>query len=102
MPGMPDRKTWWRNLRDGGRDITLRLAGTEYEGRATALEGSTTPSEVAAGLAVYLKAMPRAAQSVGLESTPTPQLADLQRVAPRVVLVRIDLAGDDASAGTTA
>jgi len=37
-PGMPERKTWWRNLRGDGQDITLRVAGREHRGHATALE----------------------------------------------------------------
>ena len=37
-PGIPDRKTWWRNLRGDGQDITLRVAGREHRGHAIALE----------------------------------------------------------------
>jgi F420H(2)-dependent quinone reductase len=92
LPGMPERKTWWRNLRDGGHDVTLRLAGREYQGRATALEGATAPSDVAAGLAVYLDAMPRAARSLGLARDPdADRRSELGAIIPGVVMVRIDL-----------
>lgn len=38
-PGMPERKTWWRNLRGNGADVTIRLAGHEHRGHGTAIEG---------------------------------------------------------------
>jgi deazaflavin-dependent oxidoreductase (nitroreductase family) len=33
--GWPERKVWWRNLRDGGR-VSLRLRGVERTGHAQA------------------------------------------------------------------
>ncbi len=33
--GWPDRKVWWRNLREGGR-VRLLIAGEELEGHAVA------------------------------------------------------------------
>lgn len=33
--GWPERKRWWRNLRDGGR-VDMRIRGQRYEGHARA------------------------------------------------------------------
>jgi deazaflavin-dependent oxidoreductase (nitroreductase family) len=33
--GWPERKRWWRNLRDGGR-VEIRIRGQVYEGNARA------------------------------------------------------------------
>ena len=32
--GWPERKLWWRNLRNGGSRVRLRLAGEDRTGRA--------------------------------------------------------------------
>jgi F420H(2)-dependent quinone reductase len=50
VPGQPDRKIWWRNLRQPTR-VRLRLQGRDLEGTATA---SSDPEAVAAGLRRYL------------------------------------------------
>ena len=43
--GWPERKKWWRNLREPGAPVTLRLKGTDHTGHAVArgdeLEGVT-------------------------------------------------------------
>jgi hypothetical protein len=33
--GWPERKRWWRNLRDGGR-VEMRIRGQRYDGHARA------------------------------------------------------------------
>lgn len=34
--GWPERKRWWRNLRDPGAQVQIRLRGTSQEGHALA------------------------------------------------------------------
>jgi F420H(2)-dependent quinone reductase len=55
VPGQPDRKLWWRNLRQPTR-VRLCLQGRDREGTATA---SSDPEAVAAGLRHYLARYPR-------------------------------------------
>jgi hypothetical protein len=49
--GWPDRKVWWRNLRNGGAPVTLRLRGAERHGRAEVREGE-------GGVAVHVRLDP--------------------------------------------
>ena len=58
VPGQPDRKVWWRNLRQPTQ-VRLRLQGQELEGTATA---SSDPQAVAAGLRRYLARYPKTAK----------------------------------------
>ena len=78
LVGNADRKTWWHNLRRPA-DVDLWLAGEHVRARAVAVPGDAEPDQVAAGLAAYLRAVPRAA------ATP----ADLGTVT----LVRADITG---------
>jgi hypothetical protein len=70
VPGQPDRKVWWRNLRQPTR-VRLRLRGRDLEGTATA---SSDPEAVAAGLRHYLARYPKAARPLGvrLDANGTP------------------------------
>ena len=58
IPGQPDRKVWWRNLRRPS-PVRLRLRGRDLEGTATA---SSDPEAIAAGLHRYLARYPKAAK----------------------------------------
>ena len=62
IPGQPDRKVWWRNLRRPS-PVRLRLRGRDLEGTATA---STDPEAIAAGLHRYLARYPKAAKALGV------------------------------------
>jgi deazaflavin-dependent oxidoreductase (nitroreductase family) len=91
VPGSPDDKVWWHNLRGDGGDVQVRLAGREHQGHAVALEGSASPVEVARGLAAYLRAFPRAWRALGLPSAPASGVEDLSKVSGGIVMVRVDL-----------
>jgi hypothetical protein len=62
----PDRKLWWRNLRQPAR-VRLHLQGRDVEGTATATSDSVA---VAAGLGRYLERYPKAAKPLGSAWTP--------------------------------
>jgi deazaflavin-dependent oxidoreductase (nitroreductase family) len=47
--GWPERKVWWRNLRDGGR-VRMRLRGVERSGHARAHEDERGGVTVLVGL----------------------------------------------------
>ncbi|GAA3167433.1 hypothetical protein GCM10010531_20220 [Blastococcus jejuensis] len=85
LVGAADRKTWWRNLRDGA-DVDLWLAGEHVRARAVAVEGAVAPEEAAAGLTAYLAAVPAAARTLGLARHPPPD--EVARAATRATLVR--------------
>jgi hypothetical protein len=91
VPGVPGRKTWWRNLR-GGAAVELLLAGHDRHGRATVIGASRQP-DFAEGLTVYLRAHPRAGRALGLPRHSSPGLTGTgpQQISDSVVLVRVDL-----------
>jgi hypothetical protein len=91
LPGSPEHKTWWRNLR-GGADVDLVLAGHDIHGRATVIDASRQP-EFAEGLTAYLRAVPQARRAFGLPKHVRPSLADteLRQISDSAVLVRVDL-----------
>jgi deazaflavin-dependent oxidoreductase (nitroreductase family) len=62
VPSQPDRKVWWRNLRQPTL-VRLRLQGRDLEGTATA---SSDPEAVGAGLRRYLARYPKAARPLGV------------------------------------
>lgn len=91
LPGSPEHKTWWRNLR-GGADVDLVLAGHDIHGHATVIDASRQP-EFAEGLTVYLRAVPQARRAFGLPKHASPSACDteLRQVSDSAVLVRVDL-----------
>jgi len=66
IPGQPDRKIWWRNLRQP-TPVQLRLQGRDLNGTATA---SSDPEAIAAGLRRYLARYPKAATPLGVRLEP--------------------------------
>ena len=67
VPGAPERRTWWRNLR-GGAAVDLVLAGHAGRGHAVVV-GHGQPG-FAGGLAAYLRAHPRRVAYSGCPGTP--------------------------------
>ncbi len=97
LVGAADRRTWWRNLRTPA-EVDLWLAGERVRARAVAVEGAQQPAAAAAGLGVYLAAVPRAASAVGVLRGAGP--TTLAQAARGAVLVRADVA--DAPRGPAA
>ena len=88
IPGQPDRKVWWRNLRQP-TPVRLRLQGHELEGTAAA---SSDPEAVAAGLRHYLARYPKAAKPLGirLDANGTPHGTTTAAHPLVVVTVHLD------------
>lgn len=58
--GHPERKTWWRNLRDGA-EVEVRLRGRRLRGQATVVAAGET----------YLARYPRARTTIEAADSPT-------------------------------
>jgi deazaflavin-dependent oxidoreductase (nitroreductase family) len=88
VPGQPDRKVWWHNLRQPTR-VRLRLQGRDREGTATA---SSDPEAVAADLRHYLACYSKAAKPLGvrLDANGTPHGTTTAAQPLVVVSVRLD------------
>ena len=84
-----DRK-WWRNLR-GGAQVRVLLAGKSVRGRGEVIEEGKA---VAQSLYDYYSKAPKIARyvGVGLDTAGLPILADCERAAEKMVMIRIDLA----------
>lgn len=91
LPGSPEHKTWWRNLR-GGANVDLVLAGHDMHGHAMVIDWSR-PRDFAEGLTVYLRAVPQARRALGLpeQDSPAPSDIELRQISGSAVLVRVDL-----------
>ena len=59
MPGQPDHKVWWRNLR-AAAPVEIWLAGERRQGLARAMNRSDQSDEFAQGLTTYRTHFPRA------------------------------------------
>jgi deazaflavin-dependent oxidoreductase (nitroreductase family) len=57
--GSPERKTWWRNLREP-QLVRVVVAGREFGAVAGVLDPAAQPDQVRAGLRAYARAFPRA------------------------------------------
>ncbi|MGZ4516807.1 MAG: nitroreductase/quinone reductase family protein [Mycobacteriaceae bacterium] len=91
LPGLPEHKTWWRNLHDGA-EVDLTLAGRRLHGHSVVLDQTREP-ELAEGVAAYLRGFPHARQALGA-TRPTPAEMTFpaqHRNHQGAVLVRIDL-----------
>jgi hypothetical protein len=88
IPGQPDRKIWWRNLRQP-TPVQLRLQGRDLNGTATA---SSHPAAVATGLRRYLARYPKAATPLGvrLDTNGTPHRTATDADPLVVVTVHLD------------
>jgi deazaflavin-dependent oxidoreductase (nitroreductase family) len=84
-----DRK-WWRNLRAPAQ-VRVLLAGKNVEGRGQVIEEEKT---VAQALFDYYRRVPKYAKyvQIGLDAAGLPLSTDCERVAQKMVIIRIDLA----------
>ena len=90
VPGTPEKKTWWRNLR-GGAPVRLLLGGRALAGNAEILEGGAAGTIPA--LEAYLERFPAAAEkrTLRLTASGTFNPEDLSRLAQSMVVVKVKL-----------
>jgi deazaflavin-dependent oxidoreductase (nitroreductase family) len=92
LPGMPEKKTWWRNLR-GGIPVWVTLRGETRSGRGMLLDPTVDADESLTSFGLYLKRFPGLAKvhHVRVEADGSFNSADLRQVSPSVLVVRVDL-----------
>jgi deazaflavin-dependent oxidoreductase (nitroreductase family) len=93
VPGKPEQKTWWRNLR-GGAPVKLTLRGKSVSGQALVLQGESDSQRIAEALLLYLQKFPMTAQmhDVRVSEKGDFNLDDIRRVSDTLVMVNVDLA----------
>jgi hypothetical protein len=92
VPGNPNKKTWWRNLRREPA-VKLWLSGKSRTGRAVVLEGNHQVGLITQGLTTYLQRFPPSAKmrNVRIDQAGRVNQEDAVRVAKSTVIVRVDL-----------
>ena len=92
VPGSPQIKTWWRNLR-GGAPVRVRLCGQDLSARAEVLTGDANGDEIRDILESYWRRFPAAARIHPVQHTPDGNFvaADLQAAARQMIVVRAAL-----------
>lgn len=92
LPGMPQQKTWWRNLKEG-RAVQVTLRGQQRPGEALVLDPQADSRERLAAFDQYLRRFPGVAKMHGVSTDANGQFAteDLARAARQVVMVRVVL-----------
>lgn len=93
IPGMPEQKNWWRNLK-GGLPVKLTLCGQIVNGNGIILE---QPKDAAEILTATRSAFQRSAQlakmyNIRIEADGSLNADDLRKLAEKIIIIRIDLA----------
>lgn len=65
LVGWAEKKTWWRNLIDGGT-VELTIAGQTYNGKAQVLRKGQTAQGLLSALEVYCRKYPATARGRGV------------------------------------
>ncbi|MGB8214429.1 MAG: nitroreductase/quinone reductase family protein [Anaerolineales bacterium] len=92
VPGMPEQKTWWRNLK-GGLPIQLRLRGKSLNGKGSVLDPKIDPETIFEGLSVYLRRFPALVQNqhIQVESDGSFNPEELRLAAKKTVIICVEL-----------
>jgi deazaflavin-dependent oxidoreductase (nitroreductase family) len=92
IPGTPEKKSWWRNLR-GSAPVQILLRGQKSSGLATVFNGRTDTGLVAEALRLYLQRFPTAAKLHAIQPGADGNFMreDLQKVAASTLLVGVEL-----------
>jgi deazaflavin-dependent oxidoreductase (nitroreductase family) len=92
VPGMPEQKTWWRNLKDGA-PVGITLRGKTLSGNAILLNFDTEAEAIVAGFGLYLRHFPALAKvhNVRIDANGTCNADNLLKAAKSVVMIRVEL-----------
>ena len=92
VPGMPEKKTWWRNLNEPA-PVQLRLRGESVAGKARVLKADTDAEEIVEGFRQYLRRFPGMAKvhHVSVQADGSFNAEELRLAAMKVVIIRVEL-----------
>jgi deazaflavin-dependent oxidoreductase (nitroreductase family) len=92
LPGMPEQKTWWRNLK-GGAQVQVTLSGKTVAGRGKLLEPESELETIVKGFNLYLQRFPALAKSFQVGSDTTGQFNDddLHAACAGLVMIQVEL-----------
>ena len=92
VPGMPEKKTWWRNLKEDST-VQLTLRGRNLPGNSHLLRPDTDSSEILKGFGAYIQRFPALVKvhRIRTENGGNLNLEDLSRAAMQAVILRVEL-----------
>jgi len=92
VPGMPEKKTWWRNLKEAA-PVQLRLHGESVAGKARVLKADTDAEEIVEGFRGYLRRFPGMAKvhHVSVQADGSFNAEELRLAARQAVIIRVEL-----------
>lgn len=91
VPGMPEHKSWWRNLR-GGAPVRLWVRGRELSARAEVVEDGRGGADLVDGLDAYFRKFPASAKMRGMARMDGQfDREQLRSAAQSMTIVRVSL-----------
>ena len=93
IPGMPEQKSWWRNLK-GGLPVRVTLRGQVVNGNGIILEQPRDAAEILTASELSLKRSTQLARmyNVRIEADGSLNADDLRKLAEKIIITRVDLA----------
>jgi deazaflavin-dependent oxidoreductase (nitroreductase family) len=93
VPGMPEQKTWWRNLKEAA-PVRLTLRGQSVAGTGVVLKPDKDEEAIVEGLGKFLRRFPGMAKVEGIraEADGSYSAEQLRRAALQAVVIRVELA----------
>ena len=92
VPGMPEKKTWWRNLKEDST-VQLTLRGRNLPGNSHVLRPDSDAAEILKGFGAYIQRFPALVKvhRIRTENGGNLNLEDLSRAAMQAVILRVEL-----------
>jgi deazaflavin-dependent oxidoreductase (nitroreductase family) len=92
LPGMPEQKTWWRNLK-GDTQVRVTLAGQTVAANGRLLEQESEEETIVKSLDLYLQHFPALAKSLKVSKDGAGHFnaADLRAASAGLVMIRVEL-----------
>jgi deazaflavin-dependent oxidoreductase (nitroreductase family) len=92
VPGMPEQKTWWRNLKEAA-PVKLTLRGRSVAGNAVVLKADSDAEAILEGFGVFLRRFPAMAKANSMRAGADESFnaEELREAAAKAVIIRVKL-----------
>jgi deazaflavin-dependent oxidoreductase (nitroreductase family) len=92
VPGMPEQKTWWRNLKDAA-PVRLTVRGQSLSGTGVVLKPEADSEAILEGFGLYLRCFPALIKyhHVGVEADGSFNAGELRQAAMQAVVLRVEV-----------
>jgi len=92
LPGYAEKKTWWRNLKNG-LDVQVTLKGQTLSGYGILLKHEADAEEILKAFSLYLQRFPPSAKihNVRIEANGRPNLEDIRTASTEIQMISMEL-----------